>query len=562
VSDSFESLLRAVARAPEVDPQSLGADTDLSGRTLGRFRVIERLGHGGMGSVYRAFDEHLARDVALKVLRRDDGDAAALLREARSAAAVRHRAIAQIHDVGEADGVAFLAMERVDGETLRARIAAHGALPEDESTRIARVLAGALARAHATGLVHLDLKPDNVMIDRDGDVKVLDFGLARRAGVGERERGVVRGTPAYMAPEQADGRDVGPAADVFALGVTWQEMATGAPPSRVPRADLPKSIAPIVARCLAEDPAARFADGAAVATAIDRTRRHARGRRRLVQAAIGASVFVAVGLAAFTYVRRARPHPAPTAALRRLTANVPEVPIVHAALSPDGESLAYVDRAGLHVARLGSPDTRDLSAGPSGAPILVAWAPDGRSLHVATSGEHVGALARVPLDGAPPHAIAGGAFTGIAPSHDGARVAVAETRRVAWIDAAGARHPLVEKGPGCSITELAWSPDDARVAYTTLCFGTLGDATIESVAVSGGAPERITSDPRLFSDAARAGLLWSPRGDIVYPLAEWLPAESGSNLWSIPVDASGHPTSAPKTITSWIGTGARCGRSA
>ena len=177
-------------------PEASGEVGDLVGRTILQFRVVARLGGGGMGVVYRAIDTKLRRDVALKVLSPryvvDERNKELIFREARAAAALTHPNIAAIYDVHDADGIAFIAMELVDGETLRARLA-RGKLPVAEATRIGVEIARGLARAHAQGVVHRDLKPDNVMITADGHVKLLDFGLAKASYEAEPH---VAGVPA------------------------------------------------------------------------------------------------------------------------------------------------------------------------------------------------------------------------------------------------------------------------------------------------------------------------------------------------------------------------------
>jgi serine/threonine protein kinase len=185
---------------------------DLSGKTLGPYHVAAKLGQGGMGVVYRARDPRLGREVALKVLpaavAADSERRARFLREARSAAAVNHPNIAAVYDVGETDGRVYLAMELVEGTTLRGRLAS-GALPAAEAVRIARAIAAGLARAHERGIVHRDLKPENVMLAPDGAVKILDFGLAKLhepdsgdAALAQQEtqtlEGRVMGTPGDM----------------------------------------------------------------------------------------------------------------------------------------------------------------------------------------------------------------------------------------------------------------------------------------------------------------------------------------------------------------------------
>ncbi len=223
---------------------------DLVGRSLGHFRVVARVGVGGMGIVYKAFDERLHRTIALKLLPdeaiREESHRRRFLREARSAAAVSHPNVAAVHDVGEADGHVFLAMEFIEGRTLREEIA-RGRLDLAECTRIARGIARALAKAHEKGVVHRDLKPDNVMLNEDREVKVLDFGLAKllepeaesrkKLEVDETELFVtaekqIVGTPSYMSPEQATGKKLDARADLFSFGILLYEMVTGKRPFR------------------------------------------------------------------------------------------------------------------------------------------------------------------------------------------------------------------------------------------------------------------------------------------------------------------------------------------
>jgi serine/threonine protein kinase/tetratricopeptide (TPR) repeat protein len=220
---------------------------NLVGRSLAHFRIVEKLGEGGMGVVYKATDENLRRTVALKVLpdslSNDEDRRRRFLREARSAAAVTHANIATVYDSGEADGHVFIAMELVEGETLRARLEKEMSIAE--AVRIAKDIARGLARAHEKGIIHRDLKPENLMITRHGEVKILDFGLAKAheeqpptASALEKadtetnltREGKLLGTPGYMSPEQARGQEVDARTDVFAFGVVLYEMVTGERP--------------------------------------------------------------------------------------------------------------------------------------------------------------------------------------------------------------------------------------------------------------------------------------------------------------------------------------------
>jgi hypothetical protein len=236
----------------------------------GRFRVLERLGAGGMGVVYRALQLPLEREVALKLVRADGGAEAKarFLREARVASRLRHPGIGTVHDCGRApDGVLWLAMELVAGRSLKQVLAADGPLPLARAAAIATQLCDALAAAHAAGVVHRDVKPSNVMV-LDGDrVRLLDFGLARSFDGGDTfvtREGVTSGTPAYMAPEVVRGGDASARSDLFALGMTLYEMLAGAHPFAAPTADA------MLARILADTPPPLDGVGLHVAALIER----------------------------------------------------------------------------------------------------------------------------------------------------------------------------------------------------------------------------------------------------------------------------------------------------
>jgi serine/threonine protein kinase len=228
--------LEAAARAAARDPAG-----SLAGRTLGHYRVLSLLGAGGMGEVYLAEDTRLERRVGLKVLPLEvsaDRDRMERFgREARAASALNHLNVATIYDIGEVDGISFITMEYVEGETLAERIA-RGSLTSSEVAEIGVQVADALDAAHAKGIVHRDIKSANVMMTRRGHVKVLDFGLAKvarrsRLVAGDGETcasgtlpGVIMGTVDYMSPEQVLGRDVDHRTDLFSLGVVLYELST------------------------------------------------------------------------------------------------------------------------------------------------------------------------------------------------------------------------------------------------------------------------------------------------------------------------------------------------
>ena len=263
------------------------------GRTVSHYKITAKIGEGGMGEVYRATDLKLGRDVALKVLPHemasDPGRIERFQREARAVAALNHPHIVTIHSVEDADGVHFITMELVDGQSLEELIPKEG-LDPDRFFDLAIPLAEAIAAAHDRGITHRDLKPANVMITDEGRLKVLDFGLAKLQR-GESDpamsqlpteaktrEGMIVGTVPYMSPEQIEGRAVDHLTDVFSLGVILYEMATGKrpfegksspalmsailkdtpPPITARRHDFPHHLEQIINRCLAKVPNERY----------------------------------------------------------------------------------------------------------------------------------------------------------------------------------------------------------------------------------------------------------------------------------------------------------------
>ncbi|MBK8725626.1 MAG: serine/threonine protein kinase [Holophagaceae bacterium] len=210
------------------------------GTRVGAYEIRGVLGEGGMGEVYVAYDSRLGREVAVKVVRPGGVDKAELVgrfqREARAVGRLRHSGIVAVHDVGEHEGLPYLVMELLEGETLRARLS-RGPLAVEEALGWFRQACGAFEAAHAAGLAHRDVKPENLFLTTDGQLKVLDFGLAKETRPSEDGRtmpletrtGTILGTLGYLSPEQARGETVDARTDVFALGAVLLEMLTGRP---------------------------------------------------------------------------------------------------------------------------------------------------------------------------------------------------------------------------------------------------------------------------------------------------------------------------------------------
>jgi predicted Ser/Thr protein kinase len=253
----------------------------------GRYRIVGRLGKGGMGEVFRADDLKLGQPVALKFLPesvdRDPVRLTQLHTEVRMARQVSHPNVCRVYDVGEYEGHTFLSMEYVDGEDLSSLLRRIGRFPEDRAIEVARQMCAGLAAAHDRGVVHRDLKPANIMLDGNGRIRITDFGLAGAAGEALRA-----GTPAYMAPEQLGGGEVTPRSDIYSLGLVLYELFTGrraldgrnlaeiiakreqdgiTQPSEIVR-DLDPSIERAIMRCIEPEPARRPASALAVAASL------------------------------------------------------------------------------------------------------------------------------------------------------------------------------------------------------------------------------------------------------------------------------------------------------
>src|SRR5207237_3206039 len=248
----------------------------------GRYKILRKLGTGGMADVYLAEDQELGRRVAIKILNdrhaADDSFVERFRREAKNAAGLSHPNIVSIYDRGEAEGTYYIAMEYLEGRTLKELIVTKGPTPIHVAIDYTRQMLAALGFAHRNGIVHRDIKPHNVVVGPDGRLKVTDFGIARSGASQMTEAGPIIGTAQYLSPEQARGAPVDQRSDIYSVGIVMYEMLTGTVPftgdtpleiamkhlSEVPvppselRAEVPDDLDLIVVRALAKDPADRY----------------------------------------------------------------------------------------------------------------------------------------------------------------------------------------------------------------------------------------------------------------------------------------------------------------
>jgi serine/threonine-protein kinase len=488
------------------------------GTRVGPYEVVSALGAGGMGEVYRARDSRLGRDVALKILPdafADDADRLMRFeREARTLATLNHPHIAQIHGIEETASTRALVMELVDGEDLAHRTT-RGPIPLDEAVTIAKQIVEALEAAHEAGIIHRDLKPANIKVRHDGTVKVLDFGLAKMGATGLSDEarsekadatvtspamthaGLILGTAAYMAPEQAKGKTVDKRADIWAFGCVLFEMLTGQrpfdgedvtdtivavmsrePPWTILADDVPAGVRRLIARCLVKNPhdrlrdigEARIALQNATAEPSDAIRTpFAHGSRRIVIAAVLIAAAIAAAAGWMLATRASRPtsttggglraviDPQPAAGLERLT-------LPAFALTPDGQEIVFAGTAdgvrSLYRRQLDQSAAIKIS-GTEGAaaPFL---SPNGRFVGFWADG----ALKRVPLNG--------GAIVTI---HD-LQSAAPDTLALGWGSELGAAN-IVAYG-------ATWLPDDT-IVYGRFVGG------LWQVPASGGMPKPLTT---------------------------------------------------------------------
>ncbi len=430
-----------------------------SGQTIGPYQILQPLGAGGMGEVYRAKDTRLGREVAIKALpaafAADPERLARFEREARAASSLNHPAIVTIYEVGKSDDVTYLAMELVDGMTLR-ELLSEGPLPIRRLISLSAQMAEGLAKAHGAGIVHRDLKPENVMVTKDGLVKILDFGLAKMAGphaeVGQEtaaatmsaatEPGVVMGTVAYMSPEQARGAALDFRSDQFAFGSVIYEMATGLrafagetrpevlaaiireEPEPVASVS-PKVPAPvrwIIERCLAKSPGDRYASTEDLARDLRGAETHlpelssvsgagppaaAAPTRRTLRAAALLLAACLLGVAGAWLFARRSVRTAVVPSFQRVTFQRGN--ILHGRFAPDGQTVLYSaswegSPTEIYSTRVDGTESRplglkktDLLAVSGSGELLVLVGSDALKSPGGT-----GTLARVPLSGGAP----------------------------------------------------------------------------------------------------------------------------------------------------------------
>jgi serine/threonine protein kinase/dipeptidyl aminopeptidase/acylaminoacyl peptidase len=600
--DALGTVLRGLAPGPAEPPAPDEDDTLLEilipslragpvetvegpGSKVDRYEILELLGGGGMGVVYKARDTRLSRIVALKFLppelTRDPRAKERFEQEARAASSLDHPNLCTILELGDApDGRLYLVMPCYDGETLRRKIE-RGPLPVDQALDIACQIARGLAKAHHNGIVHRDVKPANLIVTGDGVVKILDFGLAKLAGIAAVSHiGSSAGTPAYMSPEQARGDEVDERTDLWSLGVVLYEMLTGRRPFRGEREqaviyallherpqplrelrpEAPPELARIVERLLAKAPEDRYASieeplaelraliGATGTTGVPVLA----APRRRTGLRLGAAAAIVALTAAIYLLARGRSDRPLQMSFAQLTdqegsENFPS-------LSPDGNLFAFVRELSpgnhdIFLQRVGGNNPVDLTADSPQDDTQPAFSPDGKQIAFRSERDGGGIF----LMGATGESVRRLTDFGYNPawSPDGKEIAVATegvsdprvrgtSSRIWRVDVnTGERHPVPVQGDA---VQPSWSPSGDRLAYWGV-FRPGSHRVIWTVPARGGRAIRVTDDAHVNWSP-----VWSPDRRYLYFSSD----RGGSmNLWRVPIaESTGEVRGAPEPVTT------------
>ena len=576
-------------------------------RSLGDAYTLEReLGGGGMSRVFLANEMALGRQVVVKVLPPEMAAQLSLERFKREillAARLQHPHIVPVLSAGDSAGSPYFTMPFVEGESLRARLARHGELPVSEAIRLLREIASALAYAHDRGVVHRDIKPDNVLIS-GGSAMVTDFGVAKALSASSNAEagsvtslGVALGTPAYMSPEQASADpSVDHRADIYAFGVLAYELLTGQPPfvGRTPqnllvahvteapepigkrRASLPPALAGLVMRCLEKRPADRVQSAAEIVLALDDITTPSGGmqptsatpayvskdanaapragsarRRKFFVAAAVVVAIISVGV-----WWRTRDH-TPVLLFGRTTQLTSDNGLeIQPVISPDGKLVAYSAGNSVHmrvfIRPAGGGRTIPLSDDSTSVETHAQWSPDGNSLLFLSRGgvfvsSALGGSSRAVVTPTPGLPVASATW-----SVDGGRIAFVRSDSLLALPVAGGTSALIATGP--DLHSCRWSPKDdwiVCVAGNSMngtpgsAFANLAPSAIVLVPTTGGEVRQIV-EPSAFNQSP----IWSPDGRRLYFISN---RDGPRDIYTMGVSASGRARAKPTRVTTGLG---------
>ncbi len=522
----FEIVWDPTAALPS-GPRPLLAAGDITG---GRYEILALLGEGGMGQVFRAQDAALDEEVALKFIRRDlatDGDSLARFKqEVRLARSVTHRNICRIHEFLQMDEHTFISMELIRGRSLDDLIGQEAPCGPEQTLAIAADICAGLAEAHKAGIIHRDLKPANIMLEEgSGRAVITDFGIARlTAGRRMTQDNMVVGTPEYMSPEQAQGEEVGPPADLYSVGAILYEMLTGTPPltadtpmavalkqiteqpdSLLSRnAQIPPRLNSVVLRCLAKKPGRRYQSATDLAHALNPDAPSAAQNKTSGRRLLGLAIGLAVLIAGLLFLWPSGTAPTKALAPASVRTLVSSQAVEQAGRwSPNGRFFAFIKQGDAWVSPY--PDahpirsTTDIGATASAQTAGITWSHDGDKLIFPVAKKDVLQLVEVPAFGGPVTPLGIKAMA-VDVSADGKRLALCEKDEQGYIHLAvsgfdGSDKKRVATGDSSiAYRQPRWSPDGTKLSVVLHYTGYGSSRDIGLVQVDSGRVQALTKD--------------------------------------------------------------------
>jgi Tol biopolymer transport system component len=566
------------------------------GETISHYKIIEEIGVGGMGVVYKAEDTKLKRTVALKFLPpeliRDHEAKERFIREAQAASALEHNNICNIHEIDETeDGQVFIAMACYEGQTLKQQIA-DGPLPIDQAINIAIQIGQGLLRAHDEDIVHRDIKPANILVTDRNEVKILDFGLAKLAGqIQLTKDSSTLGTVAYMSPEQCSGGEVDQRTDLWSLGVVLYELLTGKLPFKGDyeqavvysilneepkpvlglRPGVPVELERIVNKAIVKNPDGRYQQADDMLEDLRTLKKDSLPRPEIksfpkslskpLLGALAVGFLLAILIVGYLLISKEGTkfqikHTRPLTTAPGLEQDP--------AWSPEGTRIAYAsDETGnmdICVRQIAAGQRINLTKDNTGYDGKPAWSPNGEWIAFVSEREEGGIFLIPALGGIPKRVVSFsfapslsyiGAIPPVCWSPDGTELAYAIKGILYTVPASGGTPtplPLPPSGLTVGYSEPAWSPSGERIACTGFVAVGVSTSQIWSVQRDGTDPLPLTSGKAFNSNP-----IWSTDGRQLFFLSD---RGGSSDIWWVPVDIRGKPTGPAKSLTTGVGIGA------